>query len=113
MNANSVTNLTYLKDLAKGDETFVKEMIGIFLIENPEEIKQLEQAIEEINFEKIKSISHHMKSTIPFVGLDKHIANNLLQIEHLAAEKKEIESIQTYFAHVKLVCQQAFQELSA
>ena len=54
-----------------------------------------------------------MKSTIPFVGLDKHIANNLLQIEHLAAEKKEIESIQTYFAHVKLVCQQAFQELSA
>ena len=113
MNANSITNLTYLRDLAKGDETFVKEMIGIFLKENPEEVKQLEQAIEEINFEKIKSISHHMKSTIPFVGIDKYIANDLLQIENLAAEKKEIKSIQTYFAHVKSVCQQAFQELSA
>jgi HPt (histidine-containing phosphotransfer) domain-containing protein len=113
MDVYSVTDLTYLKDLAKGNEVFVKEMIGIFLTENPEEIKQLEKAIEEINFEKIKSISHHMKSTIPFVGIDKYVGNDLLQIEHLAAEKNEIESIQTYFAHVKLVCQQAFQELSA
>ena len=113
MDTNSVTNLTYLKDLAKGDETFVKEMISIFLTENPEEIKQLEQAIEEISFEKIRSISHHMKSTIPFVGLDKHISSHLLKIEHLAAKKKEIEIIKTHFTHVKLVCQQAFQELKA
>ena len=112
MNTSKITDLTYLKDISKGNEDFVKEMIGIFLNETPEEIKRLEKAIDEVNFEKIKSISHHMKSTIPFMGLDKYINHDIAQIENLALEKKEIKTIQNCFAHIKLVCQQAFQELS-
>jgi hypothetical protein len=52
-----------------------------------------------------------MKSTIPFVGLDVHIGNDLSQLEKLATEKREIENIRIHFARVKLVCQQALQEL--
>ena len=112
MSTTKITDLTYLKDLSKGNEGFVKEMIGIFLNETPEEIKNLEKAIEETDFEKIRSISHHMKSTIPFLGLDKYISHDILQIESLALEKREIKTIQNCFAHVKLVCKQAFKELS-
>ncbi|MBI3519153.1 MAG: Hpt domain-containing protein [Bacteroidetes bacterium] len=109
--SDKVTNLDYLNDLAKGDTGFIQEMIQIFLTENPEEIKNLEQAIEEINYNAIKSISHHMKSTIPFVGLDKLIGKDLLDIEKLAGEQIGIEKIKILFAEVKTTCNRAFEEL--
>jgi len=37
--SKEIVNLDYLNKIAKGNKNFVKEMIGIFLTENPEEIK--------------------------------------------------------------------------
>ncbi len=108
---DKVTNLDYLKELAKGDANFITEMIHIFLEENPEEIKTLELAIFENNYENIKSVSHHMKSTIPFVGIDLLIGKDLVDIEKLATEKTGIEAIKTLFENVKAVCNKAFDEL--
>ena len=111
MSSDKVTNLDYLTELAKGDVSFITEMIHIFLEENPEEVRTLEQAIQENNYENIKSISHHMKSTIPFVGLDLLIGKDLMDIEKLAGEKTGIETIKTLFVNVKTVCGKAFNEL--
>lgn len=107
-----VTNLTYLNEISKGDANFIKEMISIFLSESPDEISQLGKAITSVNFDKIRSVSHHMKSTIPFVGLDLLIGKELEQIEDLALNKKDIQTISTHFLKVQAVCQQAYQELS-
>ncbi len=106
-----VTNLDYLTELAKGDMGFINEMIGIFLEENPIEIETLEAAIKEERFENIKSISHHMKSTIPFVGIDVLIGKDLIDIEKLAGERTGIDVIRKLFVNVKMVCEKAFNEL--
>jgi len=107
-----VTNLTYLNEISKGDTNFIKEMVSIFLSESPNEIAQLEKAIAMVNFDKIRSVAHHMKSTIPFVGLDLLIGNELAQIEDLALNKKDIKTISIHFIKVQAVFQQATQELS-
>ncbi|HTA61914.1 MAG TPA: Hpt domain-containing protein [Bacteroidia bacterium] len=107
-----VTNLAYLNEISKGDADFIKEMIGIFLSETPDEINQLEKAIAETNFAKIRAISHHMKSTIPFVGLDLVIGNDLIQIEDSALNQKDIEIIKASFTKVKVAFHQAHQELN-
>lgn len=112
MHLDKVTNLDYLTELAKGDASFITEMIHIFLEENPEEVKTLEQAIKENNYENIKSMSHHMKSTIPFVGIDLLIGKDLMDIEKLATEKTGIEVIKTLFTNIKMVCEKAFNELN-
>lgn len=108
---DKVTNLDYLTELAKGDTSFIKEMITIFLEENPEEINTLEIAIQEKQFDSIKAISHHMKSTIPFVGIDVLIGKDLLDIEKLALEKTGLDIIKTLFENVKNVCRKAYNEL--
>ncbi len=108
---DKVTNLNYLRELAKGDAGFIKEMIAIFLAENPEELRQLEYAIQAHDFEKIKSVSHHMKSTIPFVGLDLIIGNDLRNIEGWAIENVQLDAIKINFTRVKQVCEKAFDEL--
>jgi HPt (histidine-containing phosphotransfer) domain-containing protein len=107
-----ITNLDYLNELSKGDPAFINEMVTIFLTENPEEVRILEEAIKEKNYETIKSMSHHMKSTIPFVGIDVIIGKDLTDIEKLAEEKTGIEAIQTLFKNVKQTCEQAFEELN-
>jgi len=107
-----VTDLKYLNEISKGDANFIKEMIAIFLSETPQEIIKLEQAISKTDFEKIHAVSHHMKSTIPFIGLDLIIGNELKEIENLALNKQQIQTITTHFTKVKAAFQQAHQELS-
>ncbi|MES2763578.1 MAG: Hpt domain-containing protein [Bacteroidota bacterium] len=109
--SDRVTNLEYLNELSKGDPAFINEMVNIFLIENPEEVKVLETGIKEEDYEVIRSMSHHMKSTIPFVGLDILIGKDLTDIEKLAEEKTGIEIIKTLFVNVKITCDKAFDEL--
>lgn len=106
-----VCNLDYLHELAKGDNEFINEMIGIFLSENPLEIQKLEKGIDDKNFNVIKHASHKLRSTLPFVGLDRLIEHETVEIEDLASNNSGLDRISTLFAKVKDVCQKAFSEL--
>lgn len=109
--SNKVTDLSYLLAISKGNKAFIDEMIDIFLSENPLEIELLESAIEELDYEGIKAYAHKMKSTIPFVGLDKLIEKDLEEIEAIACQKNGTEKITTLFAQIKKICLLAAEEL--
>lgn len=109
--SNKVTNLDYLTELSKGNSQFVSEMVEIFLVESPEEIGLLEKGINERNFDLIRSSSHKMRSTIPFVGIDKIIMTEIVEIERLAATQSDFPKIEILFKKVKAVYQKAFEEL--
>jgi HPt (histidine-containing phosphotransfer) domain-containing protein len=111
--SDRVTNLNYLNELSKGDPQFINEMVNIFLTENPEEIRVLETAILEENYNGIRSMSHHMKSTITFVGLDMAIGKELAEIEKLAEDNTGVETIKALFGMIKSTCTKAFEELSS
>lgn len=108
---NNIINLDYLTELSNGNTKFVEEMIGIFLTENPEEIRSLEDGINDKNYSLIKSSAHKMKSTIPFVGLDAIIGENLSEIERICLEKGDIQHIIENFSKVKNICLKAMEEL--
>ena len=130
--AKKVTNLDYLLKLSKGNDEFVKDMIGIFLEENPAEIRSLERAIEERDFRQINAAAHKLRSTVPFVGIDKMISGDISEIEQLALveagdplepdtkqEKKSflpndrevISKIEKLFQKIKKICFRAYDEL--
>ena len=126
-----VTNLEYLLKLSKGNNQFVADMIRIFLEENPAEIGTLEKAIQNRDYVLINAAAHKLRSTVPFVGIDKIISEEISEIESLAKEKagdpmsphqKPLESglstekeligrIEILFSHVKQVCFTACEEL--
>lgn len=118
-NSEKVTNLSYLTELSKGSEPFIAEMVGIFLGEAPQEISLLEQGVTEKNLKLIKASAHKMRSTIPFVGIDKVIMAELIEIEGLADNKsddaavhfKNMQQIETLFLKVKDVYKRAIEEL--
>ena len=118
-NSTKVTNLDYLTELAKGNRQFIAEMIDVFLAESPKEIILIEQSISEQNLAVVKACAHKMRSTIPFVGLNKIIEKEVIDMEHLAAVQQDdpvtfstnLQQIETLFIKVKEVYEQAIQEL--
>ena len=106
-----IVNIEYLKKLSKGNNRFVEEMIRIFLTENPEEIKKLEKAISEKDFDMIRATTHKLKATLPYLGLDKIVNEEIAEVENLAFEKKEIEKIERLFYKIKEICERARREL--
>jgi HPt (histidine-containing phosphotransfer) domain-containing protein len=132
-----VTDLAYLTTLSKGDTLFIKEMIRIFLEENPREVLALETSIRENNFEGINVAAHKLRSTAPFVGIDKLIEKNLgemialaennsilkkieinpgdnpeiQKIEIVTSDKTVIERLEKLFNEVREVCERAREEL--
>ena len=112
-NYQTVCNLNYLKELSNGNAEFVNEMIRLFLAEIPGEIQNLEKGIEEKDYDSIKQSAHKMKSTIPFVGLNFIIGNEVFEIEDLANKKLDLEKIEFLFSGVKEMCTRATNELRA
>src|SRR5687767_12188955 len=105
-------NLDYLYDLAKGDMGFVREMIDVFVSDNSGELDNLESEIKSKNFPEIKHISHKLRSSIPYVGLDKLIGEEVAEIEELAKNEKDIAKIARLYKKVREVSDKAITELT-
>lgn len=106
-----VINTAYLDSLSRGNASFIKEIVTIFLEQNPIEIIELEQAIKLENYNAIRSIAHKMKTSVGFIGLEQ-LLNPLDQIETLAIENSNITNIKPLFDHIKTSCQEAICELT-
>lgn len=106
-----VVNIDYLKQLSKGNTRFVEEMIRIFLAENPEEMKVLESAIRHKDYDLVKATAHKLRSTLPYIGLDKVVEHEVNEMEDLAEAQADIHQIATLFARIKQMCERACQEL--
>jgi HPt (histidine-containing phosphotransfer) domain-containing protein len=106
-----VCNLSYLFELAKGDTEFVKEMIEVFLTENPQEMQKLEKNIADQNFAGIKQQTHKLRSSIPYMGLDAVVGEKVIEMEDLAGKSLNIEQIKDNFVKVKNTFDRAYEEL--
>ena len=106
-----VINLDYLKELSNGNTQFISKMINLFLIENPKDINQLEESIHESNYKAISSTAHKIKSSLPFVGLNISIGEQISKIEQLANQHLGLLEIVQLFEQVKNTCTLAVQEL--
>jgi HPt (histidine-containing phosphotransfer) domain-containing protein len=113
MNENpNVVNLKDLYDLARGNNAFIKEMIEIFLEQNPLDLSEIEKAIPANDFESIKAASHKMKTSLGFMGM-KHLLVTLSEMEILSENKEDMPKIAAMYQDIKSNCETAMEELSA
>lgn len=106
-----ITDFTYLKEVSKGDKVFMKEMVDLFLSENPEEIKTLDKGIRDANYDLITIAANKLRSSIPFMGLDKLIDKEVARLEYLASEQTNLPEIKELYTKIKDVCERACTEL--
>jgi PAS domain S-box-containing protein len=73
-------DLTQLNTLARGNKEFIGKMIALFIEQVPASVKEIQEAYEQKDFEKVKKTAHRIKPSIDTMG-----------IESLKEEIREIE----------------------
>jgi signal transduction histidine kinase/CheY-like chemotaxis protein len=100
----------YLHQLSGGDKAFERQILEQFLVQMPEELQELEAAIQHDAFETVKQVAHSLKSTIGYVGLSDELHPSLDRME-----KDAIKGLNENFAedldHVKGTCFLAKEEV--
>ncbi len=106
----TVISVEHLHSLSRGNTTFIKEIIHLFLEQNPIEINDVEKAIEHKDYAVISSVSHKMKTSVGFIGIEQ-LLQPLNQLEKLAINQGNANDILGIFKNVKTTCHKASMEL--
>lgn len=104
--------LDYLHQLSGHDANFEKEILNQFIIQVPTELSQLEESINESDFDMVRRVAHSLKSTVGYVGLADDLHPYLEEIEKDAAVQN-VAHFEKNFNYVNSKCQKAIGEVKS
>ncbi|WP_163407243.1 GAF domain-containing hybrid sensor histidine kinase/response regulator [Flavobacterium ajazii] len=76
-------NFSFLDEMGGGDADFKKEMISLFIDKIPNQAAQLDEAFKNNDYDTVKKLAHHMKSSMDIFMLED-LSNYLSDIEEEA-----------------------------
>jgi CheY-like chemotaxis protein len=109
-NGTQVIDLAYLKELSFGDPEFENAIIRQFIVQVPDELKLLQEAIQHRDYPLIKSLAHGMKSSVAYLGLSEQLFPPLQRMEEEAVTNNENGHYEEDFSTVQETCDQAVKE---
>ena len=107
---DKIIDLNYLKELSLNDTAFEHAIIRQFIVQVPEELQLMNEAIDVKNLEAIKSLAHSLKSSIAYLGLTDRLYQFLHRMEIEAFGNETSPHFKEDFDQVKKVCGQAVKE---
>ena len=100
----------YLFELSGENASFKEKLLTQFEIQLPQELDELEEAIQQNDKVRIHSIVHSLKSTLGYVGVNGGNINSLLaEIDNEKADRNEQSKIS--FSKFRILCMQALKEI--
>ncbi|HVD99893.1 MAG TPA: ATP-binding protein [Cytophagaceae bacterium] len=109
-----VIRLGYLRGIASGNKKFLKEVMEIFIVQIPQELILLEEALEERNWGMLADTAHKMKLGINVMGM-KESEKMILYIETESREKiaPNEDTIRGKIEKLKEKCMLAVEEVKS
>lgn len=110
---NQITiDLSYLNDVAGGNTEFIVEMIDIFIAQTPGHLEELTAAVAVKEWKKIAELSHKIKPTLAFIGVDS-AKDVMAEIEKDARSEENYENIALKMNEMQDVFKTIFSKLEA
>ncbi len=106
-----VSNLSYLSETMGGNRKLIKEIMEVFLKQAPEELSNLNEAVEKKDYVKIKNVTHTMKSSASIMGIST-LSDILKEMEELGKIGTNIEKIKLLNDKLNIICRKAIEEIS-
>jgi len=104
------TDLTYLKEVANGSDTFIVQMLNIFIEQMPQSLTRINEAVKNKDWKSLRMVVHKIKPSIIFTGL-KEITDDVPLLEEYAAEESHLDAIPGLADKIIKVCTGAIAEL--
>ncbi len=105
-----IIDLKYLKDLSAGDTEFENTIIRQFIVQMPDELQLLDEAIRVKNMIQIKGLAHGLKSTVAYMGLNDLLHSHLHRMEMESIQNEATPHFLEDLKQVKIICNQAIDE---
>jgi len=110
-NINSPTiNLNYLREMASGDNSFMEEIMDMFIQQTPENLAQLQQYTQNQQWPEVKALAHKMKSSMILVGI-KELEDIFVDLQKEAVGAHPAKVIPPLVQRANTLCDVAIAEL--
>ncbi|MEO1049734.1 MAG: Hpt domain-containing protein [Bacteroidota bacterium] len=107
--ADSVVDISYLKQVSGGDTSLMMDMIDLFLGQTPLQISQMYQCVDDENWQALNRIAHKAKSSFGVMGVES-IVEDIKHVEIWASQQIRLDEITPLIDNINRVCQQAYTE---
>lgn len=107
-----IIDLSYLTEVASGNNEFIVEMIDIFLAQTPGHVNELNTAVETKEWKRIAEIAHKIKPTLAFMGVES-AREVMAEIEKDARNEENYEGIVSKISEMQDVFKSIFSKLEA
>lgn len=111
MGDQSVTDLSYLREMAMGDDEIVVETAKIFLKNAPDEIENLREYFANQEWEKLYQQAHKIKPNLEYMGMER-AGELILEIEEQARTQDISDDLENKINEFHSVCLQGLDELA-
>ena len=105
-----IYNLDKINEMAEGDEAFINSVISVFLEEVPQDLEDLETALDQQNHERVYKLAHKIKPNVDLLGMEQTRAV-ALQVETLGKNNASMDEIRKVFPMLKKDIYQVVAEL--
>ena len=103
---NNFIDVTYLKDISKGNTVFEKKATSQFLNLLPQSLEKLEVAIATDDLKTIRAVAHDLKTTVSIMGLTTRL-ESILETLEFSDDKAHITKA---YSDLKDLCLKALLE---
>jgi CheY-like chemotaxis protein len=110
VSSEKLYDLTMVQTIAGGDINFIKRMVQIFLDTMPPSIEQLNNELNQQNWDPLSKLAHKMKSTIDSMGIAS-LKEVIRTIEANGKHKTDLEGLPALVKQVGDVLNECIQQL--
>ncbi|MFZ5432095.1 MAG: Hpt domain-containing protein [Bacteroidota bacterium] len=108
----SITDLSYLKEIASGDDDFISEVIQTFIHQVPKFTGNMRKYLKSGEYLRLAKEAHTAKSSVIIFGMNG-LAIKLKELQLLAENQHKTETYPEYIDEFEQLCKQAIKELKS
>lgn len=105
-----IYSLDKIKEMADGDQDFIQSVIAAFIDEVPQDLQNLEEAVQSGDHEQIYKMAHKIKPNVDLLGMEQTRAN-ALELETMGNNLGDLTLIRNKFPGLKSDLEQVLLEL--
>ncbi|MBL4654629.1 MAG: response regulator [Bacteroidia bacterium] len=105
-----LVDFSFMKNLYKGKNDKLKEMIKLFLKDTPGQIATMKELCEQKNWDGVRKIAHPMKPKVTYIGI-LSMKDVIANIEQYSKKQENLDEIPELLDKFQSVCNEAYKEL--
>lgn len=112
MSNQEITDLSYLREVAMGDEDIVIDTTRAFLEDTPAALEALHQAYTDQQWQVLYKQAHKIKPNLEYMGIERS-SELIREIETQAKNEEISDDLGRKVDEFRAICTHALEELSA